>query len=254
MGAQEVVAEVFGETVGDFVQGDAAGVGGDDGVRLAECFHLAPEAAFDFEILGDGFDDPVAIGDFIEVVFEVAGGDELGVFVDEESAGAEFDDAFDSLQRGGVAIGLVGKNDIEEDGRNAGVGEVGGNPGAHGAGSEDGNFLNGSHLNEDFILFHLTVLREEGAWSRNDYLRRHGVLVADEIEVNLMDLITAAVCWKRPFTTMFINTTALMAVFLFAMNVYVCRELFRWSICGTWGRLKELTSASLAMRWRIGGI
>ena len=47
---------------------------------LRSVFDLVPEAALDVEILGDGFDDPVAIGDFIEVVFEVAGGDEMRRF------------------------------------------------------------------------------------------------------------------------------------------------------------------------------
>ena len=50
--------------------------------------------------------------------------------------------------------------DIQQNRRNAGVGEVGGNTGAHGAGSEDGNALDGSHVQLEFI--NLTVFSAPG--------------------------------------------------------------------------------------------
>src|SRR5271163_1883955 len=142
-----MLAEGGGESVGDFVQRNAAGIGRNDGVRLAERFDLVPQATLDFQIFGDGFDDPVAGGYLGKVVFKIAGGDEGSGVVCKKSTGPQFGGVVNSLERGGVAIGLVGKNNIEQNGWNAGVGEVGGDPGAHGAGSEDGNFLNGSHLN-----------------------------------------------------------------------------------------------------------
>ena len=49
------------------------------------------------------------------------------------------------FERGGVAIRLVGKNDVEQERRDARVGEVGGDARAHGAGSEHGNTTNSSH-------------------------------------------------------------------------------------------------------------
>ena len=36
------------------------------------------QRGFDFEIFGDGFNDPVAAGEFGQIVVEVAGSDERG--------------------------------------------------------------------------------------------------------------------------------------------------------------------------------
>ena len=86
--AEEVAAELGRESFGDFGERDAAGVGGDDGVGAARGFDFAPEVALGVEVFDDGFDDPVAFGDQVEVVFEVAGQDEGGLVVGEEAAGA----------------------------------------------------------------------------------------------------------------------------------------------------------------------
>ncbi len=56
--------------------GQAAGVGGEDGVGAAVLRDLFEQSALDVEVLGDGFDDPVAVGDQGEIVVEVADGEE----------------------------------------------------------------------------------------------------------------------------------------------------------------------------------
>ena len=61
------------------------------------------------EIFGDGFDDPVAIGKLCRGRLRSCRGDERGGVVDEESAGALFGGVVDSFERGGVAVGLVGR-------------------------------------------------------------------------------------------------------------------------------------------------
>ena len=76
MRAQEMLAELRGETFGDGGQRNAAGVGGEDGARLAVLQHSLDQGALDFEVLGDGFDDPVAVPYLGEVVLEVAWGDQ----------------------------------------------------------------------------------------------------------------------------------------------------------------------------------
>ena len=43
------------------------------------------------------------------------------------------------------SVGLIGKDDIEQNGRNAGVGEMRGDARTHGSGAENGNTTNGSH-------------------------------------------------------------------------------------------------------------
>ena len=74
--AKPVAAEVVGEAFGDLGDGQAAGVGGDDGSRLADGVDLAQQLALDVEVFDDGFDDPVDLGELLQIVFEVADGDQ----------------------------------------------------------------------------------------------------------------------------------------------------------------------------------
>jgi len=54
----------------------AAGVGGDDRARRAHRLDLVQEFAFEFEVFDDRLDDPVNFGKLLEVVLEVADGDQ----------------------------------------------------------------------------------------------------------------------------------------------------------------------------------
>ncbi len=96
--AEPGAAEVVGESFGDFADGQAAGVGGDDGAGLADGFDFAQERPFEVEIFDDGFDDPVDFGEFLEVVFEVADGDEAGERWVHEGGGLGF---FGGVESGG---------------------------------------------------------------------------------------------------------------------------------------------------------
>ena len=74
--AEKVLAKFAGEPFGDGGQRNAAGVGGEDALRRAQARDLARKVALDLQIFCDGFDDPVAVRDVFQVVFEVAGSDE----------------------------------------------------------------------------------------------------------------------------------------------------------------------------------
>ena len=67
------------EAGGDLRDGQAGGVGGEDGLGREMGQDAGQKRRFDVEIFGDGFDDPIALGEFGQVVVEVAGGDERGV-------------------------------------------------------------------------------------------------------------------------------------------------------------------------------
>jgi hypothetical protein len=98
-----------------WLQRDAAGVGGDDGVGFAELLHFAPETALDFQILGDGFDDPVAVGDTLaRSSSKLPGVMSGGVLVDEESAGRCLAAFSMPLSAAALRLGWIGKNDIEQ--------------------------------------------------------------------------------------------------------------------------------------------
>ncbi len=81
--------------------------------------------------------------ELVEIVVEIAGLDQRGFFVGEESAGALLQGVLNALQRGRVAIRLPGN--IQQQRRNARVGEMGGDARTHGARAEDRNTTNGSH-------------------------------------------------------------------------------------------------------------
>ncbi len=144
--AKPVAAKLVGEPFDNFGHGQAAGVGSDDGSRLANGFDAAQQAALDVQILDHSFNDPVHISELLQIVFEVADGDQLREGRLEERGGLGLDR---SLQSGGSdavpyrAIGIRG-NDVQQVRRNTGIGQVRGDAGTHGARAQDGNFLNPS--------------------------------------------------------------------------------------------------------------
>ena len=62
--------------------------------------HLIEKRAFDGEVFGDGFDDPVAVFDPFEVVVEVTGGHEAAGFGNKKRAGPAFERGIDAIAGG----------------------------------------------------------------------------------------------------------------------------------------------------------
>ena len=117
------------------------------GSRTADGFDFLEQRALEIEVFDDRFDDPVNFGEPLEVVLEVSDRDQarerwveeggrLGLFCGFESGGGNL------IARGAVG---VGRNDIEEIAGDSGVGKVGSDAGTHGAGAEDGDFMNAFH-------------------------------------------------------------------------------------------------------------
>ena len=168
--AGEVLLKIGRAACGDFVHGDAGGVGGDEGAGAADGFEAGEQGALDVEIFGDGFEDPVSFGAKGEVVGEVAGRDETRGFGREEGCGARFfrgvesgrDNATTDLWRIESEVFLLflrreGRGSyVEQEARQAGVGEVRGDAGAHGTGAEHGYFFDATlHVGEN--LFELRL-------------------------------------------------------------------------------------------------
>jgi hypothetical protein len=90
----------------------------------------------DVDPLEDGLDDPVAVGEQVEVVLEVAGGDEPARRSENSGAGFVFlSFSIADLARTSRSAGPSG-HDVEQHHRHAGVGDVGGDAGAHDTGAE----------------------------------------------------------------------------------------------------------------------
>ena len=147
MRAEPAAAEIVGESFGDFADRQAAGVGGDDRPGFADRFHLLQQSPFEFEILDHGLDDPVDVGQFLQIVVEIAHGDEarqrrfhegrrLGFFRGIESGSG------DLVARRALGIG---GDDIQQVAGNSGVSEMGGDAGAHGSSAEDSDFIDALH-------------------------------------------------------------------------------------------------------------
>ena len=111
------------------------------------------QAALDFEIFGDGFDDPIGLGAPGEIVVEIADGDAGGGGGREEGGGARLEGGFEAGANDAIADARVGereaaglflgselgRDDVEQPAGDAGVGQMSGDAGAHGAGAEDGD-------------------------------------------------------------------------------------------------------------------
>ena len=72
MRAGPVLLKFGGELGGDLADGQAGGIGGDDGAGAAMGGDAIEQLALDFEIFGDGFDDPIGFGAPGEIVVEIA--------------------------------------------------------------------------------------------------------------------------------------------------------------------------------------
>ena len=123
----------------------AGGVGGDDGPGLADGFDAGEEAALDFQIFGDGFDDPVRLAAPGDVVFKITGSDQARVVGREECGGTRFFGGFQAGEDDAIAHGAAfqrqtfalfrgseaGGNDVQQVARDAGVRQMRGDARAH---------------------------------------------------------------------------------------------------------------------------
>ena len=92
MGPEEMFAEILAQSFAHGLQGDARGVGRDDGALSAHAVDPLEEILLDLQVFDDHFDDPVAVFDLVEIVFKVADGNPRGVLWLHEQGRAGFDD------------------------------------------------------------------------------------------------------------------------------------------------------------------
>lgn len=109
---------------------ESACVGGDECVGAEEGFDAFEEGALEVELFDDGFADPVGFADPAEVIGDGAKADGIGGFGDVKVGRPGSFGAIES--RASALFAEVEKSDLE-----AKVGEVGGDSGAHRAGSDD---------------------------------------------------------------------------------------------------------------------
>jgi hypothetical protein len=128
--AQPALPERGTAALGDRPERDAGCVRRDDRAGAEMRLDAVEQRPLGLDLLDDGLDDPVARRERCHVRVEPAHGDEPRGVGREERVGLE---ALGAFQAGGGR----GAVEVEQQHRDAGVGQVGGNLCAHGAGTED---------------------------------------------------------------------------------------------------------------------
>ena len=129
MGAEPVVPEIVAASFRERRARNPGRVGADDRSRAPRGVDLFEETSLYIQPLDNGLDNPVALPDAQQISVEAAGCDQFPCVGREGRVRLQPAGAFEALRRG------VGRH-IEQQGRHAGVGEMGGNLGSHGAGAK----------------------------------------------------------------------------------------------------------------------
>ena len=72
VGSAEMLFKVFASSLGHQVDGNTRSIGTDQGARFAELLHLIVNDFFDIEAFNHHFNHPIAGGNVLHVVFEIA--------------------------------------------------------------------------------------------------------------------------------------------------------------------------------------
>ena len=135
MDAAEPAAGFGRQRFGQAVDRQAGGVGGDDGVGRNVRRDLAVEIVLPFHLFGDGFDDQVAFGQLLKMLLVVGHVDVGDAALAGEGCRLQLLEAVDGLLDDAVLVAFLGRQ-VEQHHRHIGVGEMGGDLGAHDAGTQ----------------------------------------------------------------------------------------------------------------------
>ena len=135
--AAEAVAQLFGQHVGQLVDAQAGGVGGQHRVVGHERRDLLVQVLLPVHALGDGLDDQVAVLQLLQAGLVVGRGDGFGQRLAGQRRRAQLAQVGDRLQHDAVGRAFL-RRQVEQHGVDARVGEVGGDLGTHDAGTQHG--------------------------------------------------------------------------------------------------------------------
>ena len=107
---------------------------------------LLVERLLDVQALDHRLDDPVAVFEHIEVVVDIAGGDQAGVALGHERRRIGLQQLRHRAFGNSVPVGAVLRHDVEQHAGDARVGDVRGDAGPHHACADDGGFLDLGHV------------------------------------------------------------------------------------------------------------
>ena len=137
MHAAEAVAQLLGQHVGQLVDAQARGVGGQHRVVGDERGDLLVQVLLPVHAFGNGLDDQVAVLQLLQPGLIVGRGDRLGVGLAGQRGRAQLAQIGNRLEHDAVGGTFFGRQ-VEQHGVDAGVGQVGGDLGTHDAGTQHG--------------------------------------------------------------------------------------------------------------------
>src|SRR2546427_12723042 len=109
-------------------------------------FDFFIKASLDLRILDDSFNDQIAVLQLRQIVFEVSHSDERSKIGSEEGRGFGFLGGFEPRASDLVPIArLITRNNVEQQRRDSGIGEMRGELCAHSSGAEHSSFFDGYH-------------------------------------------------------------------------------------------------------------
>jgi hypothetical protein len=117
----------------DARDGQARSVGRQNGVSAEVRQNACEQRGLDFEILGDGFDHPITLGNPGQVVVEGAGHDQTAKRCLKECGRLRFRKRFKSGDGGRALRGLILWRKVKQERRDSGVGQMRGDARAHGS-------------------------------------------------------------------------------------------------------------------------
>ncbi len=144
VGDEEVLLHLLGHVRDHGREGDARGVGGDDGAGPPVLRHPLVDLLLDGQVLDHHLDDQIALAEQRGVVVVIGGGDQGGGVRGEERGGLDLAGLGDALAGGHPPIGPLGqipRHDVVEHRGHTGVGEMGGDALPHHTGAEDRDLL-----------------------------------------------------------------------------------------------------------------
>lgn len=155
MRSRPVLLEILRTALRDQMNGQPGGIRRDDRPRLAHAFDSFEQFALNLEILSDRFDNPVDLPAPCKIVFQISGRHEPRRFRSEKSRRARFFGCFQAGQHDPVpycgaferqALSFLiraqfARDDIDQENRDTGVGQMRRDARTHRPGTQNSNLL-----------------------------------------------------------------------------------------------------------------
>ena len=132
----EEALPVRGQPRGDLAHRQSGGIGGEHGMGREMRHNAGQQFRLDSQVLGHSLDHPVACSQFAQVVLKVTCRDERGQRGLIEGGGLGLAECVERGQSKPIARAIAGRNKVEEQRGNSGIGQVGSNAGTHGPGAQ----------------------------------------------------------------------------------------------------------------------